>query len=360
MADQSSSEEKTEDATPKKLREARKKGQVAKSRDLNTIVILIAAFLGMAVFVGYIGDYLLTTMRDCFSIATLESPRTSDVLNLAKGAFDNLAWSMMPYLGFVTVIAIAVSFLQTGPIFSAEPVKPQMKRMNIVENIKNMAKITTLIELVKNAAKLFVVFFIAYLVIKDSLQAILLTMTSTPLQSAAVAGEVLMAFFIRVFICFAIIAVLDLAVQRWNFHKQLRMTKDEVKREFKQDEGDPMIKSARREQHRELAMGDTRTAVAASDMVVTNPTHVAVALKYDDQGMVAPTVMAKGQRLYAQFIREIAEEHGVPIMQNVPLAWALLELEIGDEIPETLYPAVAELLLIVYRLQQGKAPDTVR
>jgi flagellar biosynthetic protein FlhB len=155
-------------------------------------------------------------------------------------------------------------------------------------------------------------------------------------------------------VVFIAIAFIDYAVQRWEYRKQLRMSKEEVKREYKQDEGDPLIKSMRRHLHQELAMGDVKQAVRSADAVITNPTELAVAIKYDDKEMVAPQVMARGQRLFAEQIREYAEEAGVPIVQNPPLAWTLIELDVGDEIPEDLYAAIAEILVYVYKMKQGQ------
>ena len=154
---------------------------------------------------------------------------------------------------------------------------------------------------------------------------------------------------------FIALAILDIMVQRWQYKKQLRMSKEEVKREYKQDEGDPLIKSMRRQLHQELAMGDVKKQVAASDVVVTNPTHLAIAIKYDEKEMMAPQIMAKGQRLFAEKIREIAETENIPIIQNVPLGWSLIELEIGAEIPEELYQAMAEVLIVIYRMREKKS-----
>jgi len=245
-----------------------------------------------------------------------------------------------------------VGFFQIGPIFSAEPMKPQVKRLNAVQNLKNMFKVKTLVELIKNIAKMSLIFLLAYLVVADSLREIVSTVGATPDQSATLAGQLVVSFLLKVFVVFIVIALIDLAVQRWEYKKQLRMSKDEVKREYKQDEGDPLIKSIRRQLHQELAMGDTRQAVRSADAVITNPTELAVAVKYDDKEMVAPQVTAKGQRLFAETIREYAEEFGIPIIQNPPLAWTLIEIDIGDEIPEELYAAVAEILVQVYRLKQ--------
>lgn len=352
MAEQGSSQEKTEDATPKRLRDARKKGQVAKSRDLNTVVILIAAFGAIAALSGHIADNLRLIMQKAFNIASKPEITNEELFLFGQDSFFAYLKTIAPYLGVVVFISIFISFLQIGPVFSAEPLKPQTKRLNMIQNIRNMFKITMLVELVKNILKVFLVFFLAYLTVKANLNNVVMTAAGTLPQTTAVATSIITSFLIKVFVCFIVIAIMDFGFQRWHYKKEMRMTKEEVKREYKQDEGDPLIKSHRRQLHQELAMSDVRNAVASSDVVVTNPTEVAVAVKYDESEMMAPQVMAKGQRLFAEMIREVATESGIPIMQNVPLAWALLELDVGDEIPEELYAAVAETLVIVYRMRE--------
>ena len=348
------SQEKTEDATPKRMRDARKKGQVARSRDLSTIVILIAAFALIAFLRGFMGEELRALMQGNFQLVS-EPEVTREMMFLeAQRNFMGFVRVSAPFLLIIAGIAVVVGFFQVGPIFSAEPVKPQMKRLNAVENLKNMFKMTTFIELIKNIAKISLIFLLAYLVIADSLREVVLTVNATPEQSTTLAVKLVASFLIKVFIIFAIIALIDFAVQRWNYKKQMRMSKDEVKREYKQDEGDPLIKSMRRHLHQELAMGDVKQAVKSSDAVVTNPTELAVAIKYDESEMVAPQVMARGQRLFAKTIRDAAEEYGIPIVQNPPLAWTLIELDVGDEVPEELYAAVAEILVFVYRMKQER------
>ncbi|MBN1283466.1 MAG: EscU/YscU/HrcU family type III secretion system export apparatus switch protein [Proteobacteria bacterium] len=358
MAEQSS-QEKTEEATPKRLRDARKKGQVARSRDLNTIVILIAAFALILFMRGFIGEELKSLLQSNIDIVGRKDITFELMALEGQRNFMTLVRILGPFLAAITFIAVAVGFLQTGAIFSTEPMKPQMKRMNAVQNLKNMFKVKTLIELVKNVAKITLIFFLAYLVIADSLREVVSTVGAEPDASAKLAGSLVVSFLIKVFVVFIIIAFIDFAVQRWEYRKQLRMSKDEVKREYKQDEGDPLIKSMRRHLHQELAMGDTRQAVKSADAVITNPTELAVAVKYDDREMVAPQVMAKGQRLFAQSIREMAEEFGIPIVQNPPLAWTLIELDVGDEIPEELYAAVAEVLVYVYKLKQQQEKEII-
>lgn len=356
---ETSSQEKTEDATPKRLRDARKKGQVARSRDLNTIVILIGAFAILAFMRGYMGEQMRALMQGTIDVASGSDITTETMFLEAQRNFMTYVKLAAPFLLGISVIAFFIGFFQTGPVFSAEPVKFQPKRMNIVENIKNMFKLTAFVELLKNIAKMSLIFLLAYLVVVDSMREVVLTVTATPEQSMVVAVKMVASFLVKVFIVFIVIALIDFAVQRWNYKKQLKMSKEEVKREYKQDEGDPLIKSMRRHLHQELAMGDVKQAVKSSDAVITNPTELAVAIKYNDKEMIAPQILAKGQRLFAQQIREFAEEADVPVIQNPPLAWTLIELDIGDEIPEELYAAVAEILVFVYKLRREKEGETI-
>lgn len=346
---EASSQERTEEATPKRLRDAKKKGQVSRSRDMNTIVILIAAFAIIVFMRGYIGDELKSFMQSNFDIASRKDLSIEVLFLEIQRSAVTFFRIMVPFLVAIVVIAIGVGFLQTGPIFSGEPMKPQMKRIDIIENLKNMFKITTLVELLKNIAKITLIFVLAYYVVVDSIQDVVLTVTASLDKSAWLAARLAAVFLAKVFVVFIAIAIIDFMVQRWQYRKQLRMTKEEVKREYKQDEGDPLIKSARRQFHQELANSDVRQAVGMADAVITNPTEVAVAVLYNDKEMAAPQIVAKGQRIFAQMIRDIAQEAQVPIIQNVPLAWTLIELDIGDEIPEDLYAAVAEILVVIYR-----------
>lgn len=354
MPEQSSAQEKTEEATPRRLREARKKGQVARSRDLNTFVILAAAFFLVWAMINYMGDYIMASMKETFEIASKVNISDEEIVRYGQKSFYIYLKAILPYLGVITFIALAVGFVQTGPIFSAEPLKPKTSRLNMIENMKNWFKVTSLVELLKNVAKVIIIFTIAYMVIKDNLRETVLTASAALPQSTAVAGKLIAIFLAKVLIVFLVIAIVDLMVQRWQYRKQLRMTKEEVKREYKQEEGDPLIKSVRRQMHREFAMSDVREAVRTSDVVVTNPTELAIAIRYDEHEMMAPQITTKGQRLFAEMIKEIAQEYGVPVMENIPLAWALIELETGDEIPENLYAAMAEVLIIIYRMREQR------
>lgn len=353
---ESSGQEKTEEATPKRLRDARKKGQIARSRDLNTIVILIAAFGVIFFMLDFIIDQMRIILVTNFNMVAQKDLTIEATAIQGVDALMSFVKMFAPFCLAISVVAIAISFLQSGPIFSPEPMKPQMKRINAIENLKNMFKMTTFIELLKNIAKMSLIFLLAYLVIGSNIREIVMTVKATPDQSVTVAATLLVEFLAKVFVVFIVIAVIDFFVQRWQYKKQLRMTKEEVKREYKQDEGDPLIKSMRRQMHQEMAMSDTKQSVRSADAVITNPTELAVAIKYDEKEMAAPQILAKGQRLFADAIREFATEFNVPIIQNPPLAWALIELDVGDEVPEELYAAVAEILVYVYKLKKQRDP----
>ncbi len=354
-----SSQEKTEQPTPKRLREARKKGQVFKSKDFEAVAVFIGVFVGIALTHNYIYSEFSKLMEEVFRAVGNPNLDSGEMFRLGKLAFFALIKTSGPVIGIAMLMAGAVGYLQVGSVFSMEPLKPQMKKLNAIENLKNMFKPKMLIELVKNIFKLAVIFMIAYSVLKGMLEPFLMTVTAPIEGTSTLGGMILVKFFVRFLIVFLLVACLDIVLQRKEYIKNLKMTKEEVKREYKEDEGDPMIKGARRQLHMEMAMGGgTPQKVKNADAVVTNPTHIAVAIQYDKKNMVAPQIVAKGQRLYAEYIKDLAKEYNIPIIRNVPLAWSLLELEIEDEIPEQLYVAVAEILTFVYKLKEER--DTVR
>lgn len=354
-----SSQEKTEDATPKRLREARKKGQVAKSRDLETVFVLITFFATLCLSMHFMGKELKSLMEQTFQLAQKPELRSDELASLGKTCFMTILKTCAPAMLAGFLVALFVGYLQVGPLFSLEPLKPQGKKLNPIEGLKNMFKTQTLIELIKNIVKIFIIFFIAYQILNGSIAQIIDT-TYLPVEgSSIVAGDIIYRIFLRVLVLFVAVAGADFMIQKRQFMKQMRMSKDEVKREYKEDEGDPHVKGHRKQLHREFAFGDTQKQVKSADAVVTNPVHVAVAIRYDKNEMNAPEIVAKGQRLYAEMIKKIAEENKIPIMRNVPLAWSLLELEVGDEVPENLYNAVAEILSVVYKLKQATKKPSV-
>lgn len=346
-----SSEEKTEQATPKRIREARKKGQVPKSKDLTTVFEMIVVFVTIAVAMDYMADEAKRYMEYVFKVLN-HDPDPSELWEVGRRSLEVMIKMTVPALLAGFIAALVIGFLQVGPIFTTETLAPKFEKLNPIEGLKNMFKIVTLIELLKNVAKLFLVFYLAYSTLQKYRQDILFASMVGMSDAMAVTGQILSSFFIKVAVLFMCIALIDLAVQRWNFMKNMRMSKDEVKREYKQDEGDPHVKGERRRLHREMVFGDARKNVKKSDAVVTNPIHVAVAIQYDKDNMAAPEVLVKGQRSYAEMIIQIAKEEGIPIVRNIPLAWSLLALDEGDAIPEELYEPVAEVLSYVYEMKE--------
>lgn len=351
MAGGKDSQEKTEEATPKRLREARKKGQVAKSRDLTTVFVMIIVFITIAFSLGFMASEIKELMYFCFDLLNKDNLTGHDMMQAGKTAVIVLGKVLAPIFIAGVASALFISFLQVGAIFSTEPLKPKIEKLNPVEGFKNMFKIVTFIELIKNVLKLSIVIFLAYYTVNEYLKEILLSSKINVIDTVQITGEIVYTFFIRIMVVFFIIALIDMSVQRWNFLKNMRMSKDEVKREYKQDEGDPQIKGERRRLHREMVFGDVRNNVKKSDAVVSNPTHVAVAIKYDREEMAAPEIMMKGQKQFAELMLQIAREENIPIVRNIPLAWSLLQLEIGEAIPEDLYEPVAEVLSFVYELK---------
>ncbi len=336
------------------MREARKKGQVFKSKEMETVAVLIAAFLALGLTWSFMTRELSGFMKEVLSFVGRSEITLGDYAKFGRMALFSVVRVSAAPLGAAALTAALVGFLQTGPVFSVEPLKPQGKRLNMIENLKNMFKPKSLFELAKNIVKVLVIFLIAYFVVRDMLESFLLTVTTDVISSSHLGALIVIRFLVRFLIIFIIMAILDMMMQRREYIKNLKMTKEEVKREYKEDEGDPLIKSQRRQIHMEMAMGDVKSRVKNADAVITNPTHLAVAIRYSKDEMVAPQVVAKGQRLFAEYIRDLAKEYDVPIVQNIPLAWSLIELEIDDEVPEPLYQAVAEILSFVYRLREEK------
>lgn len=354
----SDAQEKTEQPTPKRLREARKKGDVAKSRDLSMVFVMIVVFTTIAIMAGYISNQIQFLMEKCFTLARGGSVSPSDLLMIGRLAFVTLVKVLGPVLIAGVVSAVAIGMVQVGGVMTAEPLKPKMEKLNPVEGFKNMFKVVTFIELAKNLVKLSLVIYLAYQTISAYMDQILLSSKVNIIESVSMTGAIVYSFFVKVAAVFFAIALFDMAIQRWNYLKKHRMSKEEVKREYKQDEGDPIIKGERRRIHREMVFGDVRQNVKNADAVVSNPVHVAVAIQYKRAEMAAPEVVAKGQRQYAEMILKIAREEGVPVIRNIPLAWSLLQIEEGEAIPEDLYEPVAEMLSLVYEMKEHTKEKT--
>jgi flagellar biosynthetic protein FlhB len=267
----------------------------------------------------------------------------------------------LPIVILAAVVGGIIDFLQVGALFAPEAIKPKLDKLNPISGFKNMFSKKQFVELLKNLVKISVTGYVVFGVVRDAIGLVISTIDATVPQMMAIMGELITRVSIRVGLLLLVFSIFDVWWQRRSYFKDLMMTKDEVKREYKESEGDPHYKWQRKAMHQEILESAQVQAVKDADVVVTNPDHVAVALQYNREKDLAPRVLCRGIDTRAQTIKELAKQYDVPLMRNVPLAHALLRVDVGEEIPETLYDAVAEVLTFVYGLQQGaaaQAPST--
>ena len=344
--------DKTEKPTPKKLRDAKKKGQVVHSRDLSSgFVFIIAVAVLMKAGAG-MSEHLQDFMKMAFQSA-VSQPWDGLLLDRFKQeGFQTFAVVLAPLLGGVFFGALLISGIQSGGVFSMDSVKPKFNKLNPMEGFKRMFSLKGIVQLLKASIVLIVVVVLAYQVVKGALRPILLTQGTALLNAYHFAQDLVSTLLMRTAMVMVVVGVADFAYQRWQFNKDMMMSKEEVKNEYKEQEGDPHYKAKRKRMHQELAQNNMLRNVRKADAVIVNPTRYAVAIKYDKIERGAPVVVAKGERILAEKIREIAKEEGIPVMRNVALAQALMKVEVDDIIPEDLYEAVAEVLNWVYKMRR--------
>lgn len=346
-------ENKTEEATPKRLRDAKKKGQVAKSGDLSSATSLLVFIM----FMGVLGQYLFSNSLK-FMKTSLESDYTTFITksNLGPIFIKNIIYFgiiLLPFAIIALVIGIGINLLQTGFIFTSEPLKPDFKRLNPIEGFKNIFSKKAMFNLIKNILKLVLVFYMAYGN---------LTKHINRLFNSGDLGTEKLFFFMMDFVkdlgfnialVMFILSIVDYVFQRRDFKKNLRMSKQEVKDELKEMEGNPEVKSFRMQKQRQMAMSRMMSNIKTSTVVITNPTHIAVVLRYNSKMDKAPIVTAKGADYVAEKIKEVARLNKIPIMENKELARTMYKkVEIGEQVPVDLYKAVAEILAAVYQMQE--------
>ncbi|MEE4377507.1 MAG: type III secretion system export apparatus subunit SctU [Candidatus Competibacteraceae bacterium] len=345
--------EKTEQPTPKKLRDARKKGQVASSKEVASAALILALFAFLWGMAGiYLADFkeLILLPTNFVNAGISFEFGLQETLN---GIITLMVRMLMPLVVTVILVAILSHFAQYGVLFALESLKPDIKKLNPMQGIKKIFSLKNLIEFLKSAFKIVFLSILMFLVIRNSLVDLLKIPYCGLECIPLILGKLLEQVILNAAFAFIVIAVADFAFQKFQFTKQLKMTKDEVKREYKEMEGDPLIKSKRKQFHHELMSQQMTNSVKKSTVVVTNPTHIAIALEYRDGETPLPIVRAKGENLWAQRIIEIAKEEGIPIMENVPLARSLHEQSSVDQyIPADMIEAVAEVLHWVANLEQ--------
>lgn len=344
--------EKTEEASPQKLKQARDKGQVAKSQDAIQALGFVVVFAATALTLSSTADRLRK-----FLYASLESAvRRGDDIPTVLAVVNESLWvtlfASLPALAGAFVAGLASNYIQVGFLFTTEPLKPDIKKINPVDGFKNLFSKKKLVESLKQVIKFLLVSWVAYDAMKESIREVVLSARIDLWTGVYVGGQIMYNIAVRVGFLFVIIAVADFFWQRHVYHKDMMMSKYDVKQEYKQSEGDPHTKAERKALAEELILHGSQQSVANADAVVVNPAHIAVAIKYDKEKGGAPRVVAKGMRKNADAIKEIARQAGVPILRNVPLAQALNKLDLEEEIPEELYEAVAEVLNFVYELKE--------
>ncbi|GIV10711.1 MAG: flagellar biosynthesis protein FlhB [Fimbriimonadales bacterium] len=340
-------EERTEQATPRKRQEARKKGQVARSTEINGAALFLALVLLLPVAMRWGGERLLVSFQQ--QILQAGSMRFSDAMLLSALAF------LAPLMAGAFLIALLTNAMQVGIYLTAQPLQPDLNRINPLRGFQRLFSQRSGVELVKAVLKFGLIAWVAWRTLQAETERLVFAGQLPMPHALAPMTDTLYQIGIRVGALWLVLAILDYLYQRWDFEKTIRMSRYELKEEYKQMEGDPYLRARIRQKMQEAAKQRSTQEVRRADVVVTNPVTYAVALRYDRATMHAPRVVAKGKGWLAQRIREEALQWHVPIVPNPPLARSLYaQVDVGDEIPNTLYQAVAEVLAYVYRLRRGR------
>lgn len=350
--------EKTEPATAKKLQDARENGQVAKSQELNHAIGLISLFLMLKMFISFVGEHLLNGFPMIYN-------KIPDIINESIGGLsvfviqrviNNVMITILQILSPFFVIgfslSVLINILQVKWKITTKPMKPKISKLNPLNGFKRIFSKDSLFELLKSIVKIILIIYVAYTSIKDHQNELFLLYDIPLFQVILLIGTIVIDTGLKISFVYLIVGIADLIYQRHKFKEDMKMTKQEVKDEYKNIEGNPEIKGRQRSKMREASQRRMMQSLPSADVVITNPTHYAVAIKYDSQKNSAPIVVAKGEDFLAQKIRETAKEHHIEIVENKPLARMLYaNVEVGELVPPELYQAVAEVLAFVYHLQ---------
>ncbi|MDD6796829.1 MAG: flagellar biosynthesis protein FlhB [Clostridia bacterium] len=354
--------EKTEEPTAKKLGDARKEGQVAKSKEIITSFMLLALFVLVKYYVGSLGSRMIESFSKFYSLFPqiisnseygMRMIDTTGIMEMGMTEVINMA---VPFFVVAIIIGVLGNALQQRWMITTKPLAPKFSKMNPINGIKRLFSVRQLFEVAKSIVMIIVIGAVVYSTIKDKLS-ILYTFYDISLYEAlSITGDIIVDLGIKISVIFILVGIIDLIYQRRKFREDMKMTKQEVKDEFKNAEGDPQVKSQIRRKMQQFSRRRMMAELPEADVVITNPTHFAVALKYESNKGKAPVVIAKGADYLAFDIREKAKEYGIEIVENKPLARILYNnVEVGAEIPPELYQAVAEVLAFVYSLKNGNA-----
>lgn len=344
-------QERTEQATPRRREKAREDGMVARSADLNSALVLVLGCVSLV----FLGPYMARQSAELLR-STLGNAPTIALQDPTFYTFfgDNLIKFFAitgPFMGVLLVIGVSANVAQVGFHISPKAIAPKFDKLDLAKGFARLVSLRSLVALVRDTLKLLAVGFVAYKVIASEIPQFFLLSDMSAGQLAVTLGKLSLGIALKIGGAILVIAALDFAYQKFDFEKSIRMSRQELKDEFKDTEGSPSVKARVRQIQREMARKRMMAAVPTADVVITNPIHLAVAIKYDADKASAPFVVAKGERLIAQKIKEIAKEHGIPVIEDVHLARALFKMcDIGQIIPDSLFRAVAEILAYVYKL----------
>lgn len=354
-------EDKQFEASQQKLQKARKEGQVVKSKDFSTALALLVMFIIILKLAPFIWDQILVLFVYLYD--KIPDKHLADIgyVHLAYTIIKPTFLIIGPILIMAAFIAILGDFIQVGPLVTTKPLEPNLEKLNPSKYFKNLMTPKTLFELVKNIVKVVILGLIGWIVYNDHLEQILfLAAIDNSFAILNEFGALVIDFIIKACIAFLIIAAADYGMVRWKFLQDQKMSFKEMKDEYKNSEGDPHVKQAIRQRRQQMMQQSMMDAVPDCDFVVSNPTHIACAIKYDAQKMESPQLLAKGTELFAKKIIEIAREHNIPVIENPPVARAIFRMvEINATIPPELYKAVAEILIFVYNLRNRQKSSNI-
>lgn len=350
--------EKTEEPTAKKLQDARDEGQVAKSREIANALTLIGLFVLMKVVLGFLGERFLGSFSEGYNripefIKFHNGEfRTGDMIAYLRTVMLEIILMTAPFLAVGFILSFIADFLQVKWHVTTKPLKPKFDKMNPISGFKRMFSSQSLVELLKSILKIILIVYVVYTTLRDQMEVIYLLFHMPLWQGIAVAGDIAISLGLKISLIYVIIALLDMVYQKHKFHEDQKMTKQEVKDEYKNAEGDPAVKGKQRQRMQESSRRRMMQNIPKADVVITNPTHFAVAIQYDLEVAPAPIVLAKGEDHLAAKIKEVARENKVEIVENKPLARMLYyNVEIGEQVPPELYQTVAEVLAMVYHIK---------
>lgn len=349
--------EKTEEATPKKLEDARKEGQVAKSQELVTAFALIALFGSLKVFISFIANNFVNDFQlfygsiSTYAVDIFSSNYAAAYVNKAMG---RVLITCLPMYAASIIVAVAVNALQVKWQPTSKPLEPKFSKLNPINGFKRMFSLDKLMELLKSVLKIAFIGYIAYSTLKDQAGIINILYDVELFTAVLLIGNIVINLGLKISLFYLLLGAADYIYQKLKFMKDMRMTKQEIKDEFKQTEGDPKIKGQIRQKMREASQRRMMQKLPEADVVITNPTHLACAIKYDKELAEAPVLIAKGADYLAKKIKDVAKEYSIPIVENKPLARMLYHnVELNEEIPKELYQMTAEVLAYVYSLQDS-------